>query len=113
MQSDLLTGVPFLSPREQGLVAAAQCEAKAERVAEFDAEGARKFVLGWLARHGQQSGEQITTALAEHGFRVHDMRAYGPVFSTLARRNLIRCVGYCARARGHGTAGGRVWGLCK
>lgn len=113
MQSDLLTGVPFLSPREQGLVAAAQCEAKAERVAEFDAEGARRFVLGWLARHGQQSGEQISTALMAHGFRVHDMRAYGSVFAGLARRNLIRCVGYCARQRGHGTSGGRLWVLAR
>lgn len=113
MQSDLLTGVPFLSPREQGLVAAAQCEAKAERVADFDAQGARKFVLGWLARHGHQSGEAIVNACKEHGFRPHDDRAFGPVFAVLNRRNLIRVVGSCERAKGHGTAGGRVWGLVR
>lgn len=113
MQSDLLTGVPFLSPREQGLVAAAQCEAKAERVAEFDAEGARRFVLGYLARHGHQPGEAIVNAAREYGHRPHDDRAFGSVFAVLAKRNQIRVVGSCERAKGHGTAGGRLWGLVR
>lgn len=36
-------------------------------------------------------------------------RAFGQLFRVLARRGDIRCVGYCERRKGHGTAGGRVW----
>jgi hypothetical protein len=35
------------------------------------------------------------------------------VFGRLSRRGVIRTVGFCMRAKGHGTAGGRIWGLCQ
>lgn len=95
--------------REQGEAAANACVEKAERVAQFDADGARTFVIGWLRRHGQMSGEALTDACKAHGFRPHDDRAFGAVFGVLVRRNEIRCVGSCERTKGHGTAGGRVW----
>jgi hypothetical protein len=95
--------------REVGRLAAEACVGKAERVTPFDVEGARMFVLGWLVRFGKQTGEQLVDAAKAHGHRPHDDRAFGSVFGVLVRRNLIRCVGYCARAKGHGTAGGRIW----
>lgn len=97
-----------LEARAVGERMANLCTYKAEREG-FDAEGARTFILGWLARHGKMRGEQLTDAAIEHGFHAHDARAYGSVFSTLSRRGLIRCVGYCERVKGHGTAGGRLW----
>lgn len=85
------------------------CVDKAERVAEFDSAGAAKFILGWLVRHGPQSGETLTDAAKQHGYRPHDDRAFGAVYGALVRRHQIRQVGTCERTKGHGTAGGRVW----
>jgi hypothetical protein len=39
----------------------------------------------------------------------HDARAFGAVIGTLARRGQIEAVGFVARAKGHGTSGGRLW----
>lgn len=99
--------------RAIGEEAAQACTDKAERVADFDGEGARTFVLGWLRRHGPMSGEALTDACKAHGFRPHDDRAFGAVFGVLVRRNEIRCVGSCERTKGHGTAGGRVWAVVR
>jgi hypothetical protein len=98
-----------MTPREVGEQSARACASKAERVSDFDTAGAGRFILGWLARYGQMSGEQLVDAAQQHGHRPHDARAFGAVFGSLSRRNLIRCVGYCEREKGHGTAGGRVW----
>lgn len=37
------------------------------------------------------------------------MLEFGSIYQALVRKNLIRCVGYCEREKGNGTAGGRVW----
>lgn len=108
-QLDLLAGIPPLPPREIGEACAKLATENAESLNDFDTEGARKFIHGWLVRHGRASGEVLVDAAMEHGYRPHDARAFGSIFSTLARRNLIRCVGYCERLKGHGTAGGRLW----
>jgi hypothetical protein len=97
-----------MTPRQAGEQAAQRCTEKAERIG-FDTEGAGKFILGWLARHGQMSGEALVDAAIQHGYRPHDQRAFGAVFGTLSRKGLIRCAGYCEREKGHGTAGGRLW----
>lgn len=112
MQLSLLEQVFLHEAREQGHQAAQACADKAERQG-FDTEGARRFILSWLARHGDMSGEALTDAAKEHGFRPHDDRAFGAVFGPLSRRGLIRCVGFCERERGHGTAGGRIWRLVR
>lgn len=101
--------IDFSAAREHGRLAADACAAKAERVAEFDSAGAAKFVRGELLRHGPMSGEALTDSAISAGFRPHDARAYGGVFASLARKGVIRCVGYCERLKGHGTAGGRIW----
>lgn len=99
--------------RELGERAGVACAEKAELVKGFDLVGARARALELLARHGQMSGEDLVEALKREGFRGHDDRCFGPVFSVLAKHSKIRCVGFCARRRGHGTAGGRIWSLFK
>ena len=99
----------FSKPRAAGALAEQACADKARRQTDFDVEAARNLVLHWLRGHSQTSGESLVNLLKEWGFEAHDDRAYGAVFSALSRRKLIRCVGYCARAKGHGTAGGRIW----
>lgn len=105
--------IDFTSPRAEGERLGALCADRASRVADFDVAGARSFVLIQLVRHGDMSGEALTDAAVAHGFRPHDQRAYGAVFGGLVRKNLIHCVGYCERKKGHGTAGGRIWSLVK
>lgn len=94
--------------RDLGRTAADACTAKAETQG-FDTEGAKAFVLRYLALRGNTPGEILTDLAIAHGFTVQDQRAYGAVFAGLARRGLIRCVGYCERQKGHGCAGGRIW----
>lgn len=101
--------IDFTAPREAGRIAAEACAEKAERVASFDTVGAGRFILSQLHRHGQMSGEALTDAAKTAGFRPMEDRAFGAVFQRLVRANQIRCVGFCLRAKGHGTAGGRVW----
>jgi len=103
------TAKPLRSPREKGESAATACAEKAKAVAEFDRTGCERFMLGYLARWGDQSGEALSDAAKIHGFRPHDERAFGAVFAALSKRGLIRCVGFCTRQKGHGTAGGRIW----
>lgn len=106
--------VPMRSAaRTRGEEAADACATKAERVSDFDREGAMKFVHGYLVRHGQQPGEALVNAAKAHGYRPHDDRAFGSVFATLVKRGLIRHMGYCERVKGHGTAGGRIWGAAR
>ena len=112
-QLDILAGIPPLPPREIGEACAKQCLENAEDLVSFDTEGCRKFVHGWLIRHGKQSGETLVNVAKAHGYVPHEDRAFGSIFSTLARRGLIRCVGFCERAKGHGTAGGRIWDVAR
>jgi hypothetical protein len=105
------SALDFHAARARGSEAADACLEKAQRVAGFDADGARKFIVSQLVRHGQMSGEALVDAAKAHGYRPGEDRAFGSIFSTLVRRNLIRCVGFCERTKGHGTAGGRMWAV--
>lgn len=110
MQADLLANVPLIElARARGRQMAELCADKAERVADFDTEGARRATLGLLARHGRMSGEQLTDALKALGFHPHSDKSFGAVYGSLSRRKQIVCVGHCDREKGHGTAGGRIW----
>jgi hypothetical protein len=103
--------IDFQAARAQGEIAAGRCIVKAERNdPEFSAK-AEQAILDHLRVVGQASGEVLTDVAIAHGARPHDARAFGAVFKSLARRGLIRTVGYCMRSKGHGTAGGRVWGI--
>lgn len=95
----------------KGSTAAQACIDKAQRTdPEFSAK-AEKAILAHLQAVGQASGEVLTDVAIAHGARPHDQRAFGSVFQSMSRRGLIRTVGFCLRTKGHGTAGGRVWGL--
>jgi hypothetical protein len=81
---------------------------------EFFAEFTRKaqgFVLEYLRRKGDASGEAITNACRQAGIVPHDDRAFGPVYLALSRARKIEKAGFCARTKGHGTSGGIVWRL--
>lgn len=100
--------------REQGEQAAQACVTKAERVSDFDPEGAVTFIVGWLARHGDASGEDLVDAAKEHGHRPHSDRAFGPVFKTILKRQLARVVrSDLPRRRGHATTGGKLWRVAR
>lgn len=108
-QFDLLAGVPPLPPLEVGHACAKACTEAAERRVEFDTDGARKFIHGWLVRHGRASGEALVDAAKQHGYVPHDDRAFGSVFGVLVKRKLARCVGYAPRRKGHGVIGAKVY----
>ena len=98
-------------PRAAGEAAGVACMEKAQEVSGFDPDAAATFIVGLLRDGGPQPGEELTNAAVEHGYRPHDQRAFGPVYAGLVRRGVIRCVGFCERKKGHGTAGGRIWGV--
>jgi hypothetical protein len=97
---------------EAGISAANACEKKARKVDPEFSEKAATAILAHLRTVGQASGEVLTDVAIAHGARAHDARAFGAVFSRLSRKGLIRTIGFCMRSKGHGTAGGRIWGLC-
>ena len=72
---------------------------------------ARAFVVAYLESYGPTSGEVLTLQCRQAGIIPHDDRAFGPVYSVLARRGVIEKVGTIRRERGHGTAGGNVWAI--
>lgn len=111
MQLELLDRVPLRDAKAQGEEAAQACLQKAESGAGFDADGAGKFIVGWLRRYGPTSGEILVRAAKEHGFRGHDDRCYGPVFKRLLATGSVKVLrSDLPRERGHGTSGGRLYG---
>jgi hypothetical protein len=84
---------------------------KAEKADPQFKDKAREAILAHLKAVGQASGEDLVDIAIAHGAIPPDARAFGGVFQALARKGLIRCVGFTLRRKGHGTAGGRVWGL--
>lgn len=98
--------------RAQGQRAGDACLAKAER-AGFDAAGAAECMLAHLTKKLVCSGEALVDAAKRAGFRPHDDRSFGPVVAKLKRDAKIFQVGNCPRRRGNGTAGGRLYRLCR
>jgi predicted TPR repeat methyltransferase len=104
------TALDFTAARSTGEDLAEKCLAKARRVSNFDSEGARKFVLGFLRRHGPTSGETLVAEAKAHGYQGHDDRCFGAVFGKLSKDGQIQCLrSDLPRARGHATSGGRLW----
>lgn len=95
--------------RELGRVAMQRVEAAA---GDGFSERAMAFVVEFLRKHGRASGEVLTDACKAAGIKpARDDRAFGPVFLHLLRTEQIQIVGACARRKGHGTAGGRLYAL--
>lgn len=105
--------INFESAREAGKQASERCTDKAQRADPDFSEKACTAILAHLQAVGQAPGETLTNIAIAKGARPHDSRAFGAIFASLSRRGLIRTVGYCMREKGHGTAGGRVWAICK
>jgi hypothetical protein len=99
----------FAEARARGERASKACTDKAERDTNFSVEAAHELILAHLRTAGPQSGEVLVNVCKEAGQVPHDDRAYGAVFSVLARRQLIRCVGFAMRAKGRGAPGARIW----
>jgi len=109
---DAIESLPIFAQAKQadaGRAAGEACLAKAERTTSFYADAARAAILELLADGVARSGEQLVDHCQRLGMVPHDARAFGAVIGTLARRGLIKAVGFVARAKGHGTAGGRLW----
>lgn len=98
-------------PAPEASHAGEACEAKAERVADFDSKAAGEFMLRHLRRRGPTSSEILVEVCRIAGYKPHDDRAFGPVFSRLVRQKRIHQVGECRRRRGNGASGGRIWSL--
>lgn len=76
------------------------------------AEKAKAAILAHLAVVGSASGEDLVDIAEAHGARPPDARSFGGVFQSLARRGLIHCLrSDLPRKRGHGTSGGKLWGI--
>ncbi len=105
--------IDFDAARSAGATAAQACTDKAARTCPEFTRKAQEAILAHLHAVGTASGEVLTDVARAHGAQPHDDRAFGAVFAVMSRRKLIRTVGFCMRSKGHGTAGGRVWGLCQ
>jgi hypothetical protein len=101
--------------RPQGLMQSARKRGQrlgdlaADRAAEDFRERAKAFAVRYLQVHGPSSSEVITDAAKAAGITPPDDRAFGPVYAALAKKGQIEFAGWCARVKGHGTAGGRLW----
>ena len=97
------------SARAAGERGAQAAEQAAERRG-FSTYAAIQFFWRFLAGAKYAiPGEELVHAAKEAGLRPHDDRAFGPAFAIAIRDGVIRPIGFCARTRGHGTAGGRLY----
>jgi uncharacterized protein YbjT (DUF2867 family) len=86
----------------------------AERHDPSFADRAKTAMLAHLRAVGQASGEDLVDVAIAHGCRAPDARAFGGVFQSLSRQNVIRCIrSDLPRKRGHGTSGGKLWELAE
>ena len=74
-------------------------------------ERAAAHIVGTLRERGPSSGEVLVSLCEAAGIRSTSSKHFGTVFAGLNRRRVIECVGYGLRAKGHGTAGSRIWRL--
>lgn len=100
-----------LAPREAGRQAAGACLDAAERRG-LDAEGAKRFIVARVLEAGPTSGEDLVDAAIGAGFRCKDARAFGGIFQSLIAAGLLTVLrSDLPRKRGHGTSGGRLYGV--
>jgi hypothetical protein len=104
---------PLAQARAVGQVASELAQDRAERKQPDFSERAKAHILAELERLGTASGEYLTDSCTLAGIvGAGDGRAFGGVFGGLARAGRIKCLrADLPRARGHGTSGGKLWGL--
>lgn len=103
--------INFDAPRAAGERAGQRCIDRAHRTDPTFSAKAEAAILAHLKAVGRASGEELTGVARAQGAVPPDDRAFGPVYASMARRGLIRTAGFCMRAKGNGTAGGRIWAL--
>lgn len=87
-------------------------EAATRRDPEFAAKAEALFVHHLAASRDHSAwGEDLVDVARAHGVVPQDDRAFGSVFQSMARRQIIVCVEYGIRRKGRGTAGARRWRL--
>lgn len=96
---------------ERGMAISLQA---AERVQPDFSETAKRAILAHLSAVGQASGEDLVDVAIAHGATPPDARAFGGIFQSLSRAKQIVCIrSDLPRKRGHGTSGGKLWGLAQ
>lgn len=102
---------PTLSQaRSTGQAAQKLATDRAERDTPNFSERAEAAILAKLLQ-GPASGEECTDYVRASGVPIKDGRELGSLYRSMRRRGLIQIVGYCDRAKGHGTGGGKLYAL--
>ncbi len=103
-------GRALRAARARGEAAAQAATRRAVLAAPDFRERARAHILAQLAA-GPMSSEDLTDSCAAAGIIAPDPRAFGSIYSGLAREGLIVYAGDCKRRKGNGTRGGSLWKL--
>ena len=112
LQLSLHLPMPFAAAREVGHRGAERARGAADRACPGFSERAYAFLCDYAHQQGVRGtfrGEECTDAMKMAGIVPHDDRAFGSIYAKAIRQGVIRVAGYCARTKGHGTAGGRVY----
>lgn len=96
--------------RQQGDAGILRAQVRAENAAPDFTRRACAYALALIATRGPMSGEAIVDACRAAGFTPPDDRAFGAVFKRALREGAT-VIGQCARRKGHGSAGGKVYGV--
>ena len=88
-----------------------QVERNANEACSWFTTRAMSCVLDHLREYGNATGEQLTDACKKAGVLPHNDKAFGAILARLSRSKRIEKVGFAPRTKGHGTAGGIVWGI--
>ena len=96
--------------RSEGDAAILRAQVAAEHQSPDFTRLACAYALSLIATRGPMPGEDIVDACKAAGYVVREDRAYGAVFRRMLREG-AGVVGYCPRRKGHGSAGGRVYGI--
>lgn len=100
---------------EAGQAGMAQALDSAERRDPLFKEKAEAAIVACLhaCKQRRASSEDLVDAARAAGLNPGDGRAFGPIFQSMAKRGVIRCLrSDLPRRHGHGTSGGRLWTLC-
>lgn len=95
---------------EQGRKGMQRAQMKAENALPGFTGDAADCMLAALLRWGPLPGETLTDIAKLRGFVPADDRAFGSVFKRLLRDG-AQVVGTCPRVKGHGSSGGKIYGL--
>lgn len=101
--------------REAGRVAADACLAAAERREAFDSAKFKQYLVDYVRDHGDTSGEDLVDAAIAAGLvSAKRLRCVGTPMHDLVLQKKLRIIrSDLPRKRGHGTSGGKLYGLCR